>query len=98
MMTEEESGNYKDIIPSSSPVTNTKISKFNGIKVKTNMVIINLSCMKVYLTIFSDNFEPNRVKQYKESTWLETITIAPPQDYQESLRHMYIIALSKKKK
>ena len=46
--------------------------------------------------MWSDDFEPNNVKQHKKSTWIKTVTFAPPKHYQTSSTHTYIIALSSK--
>ena len=65
-------------------------------KVKANIPNTDLFPLIIYINLWSDDFEPNNVKQHKKSTWMKTLTIAPPKDFQTSPRHTYVIALGPK--
>ena len=38
----------------------------------------SVSPLIVYITLWSDDFEPNNVIKHKRKSWLKSITIAPP--------------------
>ena len=48
--------------------------------------------------MWSDDFEPNNIKQHKKSTWIKTITLSPPLGYQTSSKHTFVVALGPKEK
>ena len=66
MLMDKTMNNYKNLIPTSSAMSRSKI------------------------------FEPNHVKQQKKTTWIKTVTIAPPQHCQTSPKHTYVVALGAK--
>ena len=90
--------NYKGIISSSSPMTGTKICKNIRTEVKNNATSTDITPLILNIILWSDDFEPNHVKQHKKSTWIKTVTIAPPVGCQTSTKHTYVIALGPKDK
>ena len=96
MFIDKVSSSYKNMVRHNSTVTNSKICNDIRLKVKSSLSSSNISPLILYLIIWSDDFEPNHVKQFKKSTWIKTITISAPQHCQTSSRHTYVIALSKK--
>ena len=53
----------------------------------------SVSPLIVYVTLWSDDFEPNNVIKHKRKSWLKTITIAPPEYSKVSHHYTYIIAI-----
>ena len=96
MLTEKTSISYKSIISPSSPVIKENIGDILCLKLKNNIRLSTISPLIIYIILWSDDFEPNNVKQHKKSTWIKTVTFAPPKHYQTSSTHTYIIALSSK--
>ena len=96
MFMEKVSKNYKNIVSISSPLTSSVISDMIRSTFKSKIDSSSMSPLILYIVVWSDDFEPNNVKQHKKSTWIKTITIAPPIDCQTSPQHTYIIALSSK--
>lgn len=96
MLAEKTSHDYKNIISASSSMTSSIESDLIRSKVKSNVDISVLSPLILYIIVWSDDFEPNNVKQHKKSTWIKTITIAPPKHCQTSSNHTYIVALGAK--
>ena len=96
MLTKNVSQDYKNILSKNSLISHTKAMNYLREKVKSNIKETSLSPLLLYIILWSDDFEPNNVKQHKKSTWIKTMTIAPPHDCQTSPRHTYIIALGSK--
>ena len=94
----DTSSDYKNIIPSSSLVSKTKISNLIRTQVKSRLQTNGLSPLIIPIVLWSDDFEPNHVKQHKKSTWIKTITVAPPHECQTSTKHTYVICLGPKDK
>ena len=57
----------------------------------------SVSPLIVYVTLWSDDFEPNNVIKHKRKSWLKTITIAPPEHSKVSQNYTYIIAIGSSK-
>ena len=57
----------------------------------------SISPLIVYITLWSDDFEPNNVIKHKRKSWLKTITIAPPEHSKVSHHYNYIIAIGSSK-
>lgn len=53
-------------------------------------------CLISYLTIWSDDVEPNRTKSNRGSIWLLTATIATRVDNSHSMAHTYPLAIARK--
>lgn len=53
-------------------------------------------CLISYLTIWSDDVEPNRTKSNRGSIWLLTVTIATKLENSHSMAHTYPLAIAKK--
>ena len=53
----------------------------------------SVSPLIVYITLWSDDFEPNNVIKHKRKSWLKTITIAPPNHSKVSHHYTYIIGI-----
>ena len=51
----------------------------------------------VYVTLWSDDFEPNNMIKHKRKSWLKTITVAPPEHSKVSQNYTYIIAIGSSK-
>ena len=49
-----------------------------------------------YIIIWSDDFEVNRTRKNRKSTWIMTATICPPKGMTTSLIHTQVIAIGKK--
>ena len=98
MFTKSINSNYKNLVFASSPMTNSAISHIIRTKVKERIRNTDLTPLILYIILWSDDFEPNHVKQHKKSTWLKTVTISPPNDRQTSPRHTYVIAMARKDK
>ena len=96
MLTDMVNKDYKNIISSSSLISNTEISSIIRDQVKRELNSQSLVPLIIPVILWSDDFEPNHVKQHKKSTWIKTITIAPPPDCQTSSKHTYVIALGSK--
>ena len=96
MLTESTCRSYKNIISNSSSIPKEKICDSIRSKVKQNLHESSISPLIIYIILWSDDFEPNNVKQHKKSTWIKTVTFAPPLHCQTSSKHTYIIALSAK--
>ena len=52
--------------------------------------------LTIYITLWSDDFEPNSVKQNKNSIWVLTCTISPPKHRTHTSKNTYIIAMGPK--
>ena len=98
MLIEPISSSYKSIISSSSSITSSMMGNIIRSKVKSNISDSSVTPLIIYCIIWSDDFEPNNVKQHKKSTWIKTITFAPPQQCQTSPKYTYVIALGAKKR
>ena len=96
MLIDSPSNNYKSIITPSSPVLSSIASHKIRAKVSTSLKNSTISPLILYVILWSDDFEPNNVKQNKKSTWIKTITIAPPTGFQTSSKHTYVISLGSK--
>ena len=97
MLTTKTKSNFKQLISSSSIMMNTAISDLIRSEVQNNLPSNSEICPLILSVIlWSDDFEPNNIKQHKKSTWLKTITICPPVGYQTSNNHTFIIALGPK--
>ena len=96
ILTDEISENYHSIVSASSAISKTNKMREIRSKVKSNISLLNVSPIIIYVILWSDDFEPNNVKQHKKSTWIKTLTISPPFDCQTSTRHTYVIALGSK--
>ena len=57
----------------------------------------SVSPLIVYITLWSDDFEPNNVIKHKRKSWLKTITIAPPNHSKVSHNYTYIIGIGSSK-
>ena len=88
--------NYKGLIASSSPVSTSIACHQIRAKVSSKLQNSDVSPLILYVILWSDDFEPNNVKQNKKSTWIKTITIAPPPGFQTSSKHTYVICLGSK--
>lgn len=53
-------------------------------------------CLISYLTIWSDDVEPNRTKSNRGSIWLLTVTIATRLENSHSMAHTYPLAIARK--
>ena len=89
---------YHNLTTSSSLVTHTKISNILRNSVKQTLGSNELTPLIIWIIVWSDDFEPNHVKQHKKSTWIKTVTISPPPNCQTSTKHTYIISLGPKDK
>ena len=96
MFIEKPTKNYKKIISTSSSMTSSNASDIIRSRLRSAVDTSNVSPLILYVIVWSDDFEPNNVKQHKKSTWIKTITIAPPPDCQTSSRYTYIVALGSK--
>ena len=95
MLINKVSNNYLNIISASKGVCIAPISDDIRRSVKANIGPL-LSPLIIYVILWSDDFEPNNVKQHKKSTWIKTVTFAPPYGFQTSPSHTYVIALGAK--
>ena len=59
---------YKNILPMSSLMTTTRISNHLRKEVKNSLNDSDLSPLIIPIILWSDDFEPNHVKQHKKST------------------------------
>ena len=78
-------------------IQNTNIVK----KIKSNVkkrIIDGTEPLILYITFWSDDFEPNQHRKTKGSMWLKTVTICPPSTMTTSPKYTYILSLSKKGK
>ena len=50
----------------------------------------------IYITIWSDDFEPNHTRTNRNSTWVMTVNISPPKSYKTSALCTLPIALGRK--
>ena len=99
MLTEMTDNDYKNIISSYSEMTCTEISTIIRSKVKHDIgATAMITPLIINIILWSDDFEPNHVKQHKKSTWIKTVTIAPPKGCQTSTKHSFVIALGPKEK
>ena len=98
MLINQCDNDYKNLVSSSTPMNSTHISDILRSEVRNNLESSELSPLIIPIILWSDDFEPNHVKQHKKSTWIKTITIAPPQDCQTSSKHTFVIALGPKDK
>ena len=96
MLIKPTSDSYKRIISHSSSIPQENISMIIRSKVKNSLRSSDISPLIIYIILWSDDFEPNNVKQHKKSTWIKTVTFAPPKHCQTSSKHTYVIALSAK--
>ena len=96
MLYEPTCGSYKTMISNSSSIPKQTISDSIRRKVKQTLHQSSISPLIIYIILWSDDFEPNNVKQHKKSTWIKTVTFAPPLHCQTSSKHTYVIALSAK--
>ena len=87
MLIEKSEKNYKNIIPASSAMTSSQASNSIRSRLRSQVDSSNISPLILYLIVWSDDFEPNNVKQHKKSTWIKTITISPPPDCQTSCHY-----------
>ena len=98
MLTKSVSQEYKNIITSSSPMTCSSMSNSIRSQVRIACEPNKISPLIIPIILWSDDFEPNHVKQHKKSTWIKTVTVAPPHDCQTSSKHTFVIALGPKDK
>ena len=98
MLIENTTTDYKDIISLTSPLNNSEISNIIRNNVKSTAQSTNVSPLIIKIIVWSDDFEPNHVKQHKKSTWIKTVTISPPNGNQTSIDYTYVIALGAKEK
>lgn len=99
MLTERIDKNYKQLMSSSSKMSTTNISNLIRMDVKNSLENEHkISPLIITIVLWSDDFEPNNVKQHKKSTWIKTITLSPPLGYQTSPEHTFVIALGPKEK
>ena len=96
MLINKTMNDYKNLIPTSSAISRSKVCHDMRKEVRESMTSNTLSPLIVWIILWSDDFEPNHVKQHKKSTWIKTVTIAPPQHCQTSPKHTYVIALGPK--
>ena len=89
---------YQNIITSSSHLNCALISDHIRKEVKNDLSSSSVSPLIIPITVWSDDFEPNHVKQHKKSTWIKTVTLSPPYDCQVSFKHAYVVALGPKDK
>jgi len=76
---------------------NSKTTRAHEIWDAAALVYPDLSCLVVYLSVWSDDFEPNSsIKSNRQSCWLMSVTISPPEGMQHSLSYTYPIAIGKK--
>ena len=76
---------------------NSKTTRAREIWDAAALVWGDLSCLVIYLSVWSDDFEPNSsIKSNRQSCWMMTITISPPEGMQHSLSYTYPIAIGKK--
>ena len=59
--------------------------------------ISNMVVLPLYITLWSDDFEPSNVKQNKASLWVLTCSISPPSHLLHTSANTYIIAMGPKK-
>ena len=98
MLMHDISSSYKNIISSLSLVTRSKMCEHQRSQIKLSSHSSSINPLIIYCIIWSDDFEPNHVKQFKKSTWIKTITFAPPQNCNTSTQHTYVLALSSKQR
>ena len=96
MLTSQVTQDYKNFLSSNSVLSKTKAMDDIRNRVNEKTKDSTLSPLILYIILWSDDFEPNNVKQHKKSTWIKTMTIAPRHDCETSPRHTYIIALGSK--
>ena len=97
MLVKKTKVNYKQLISASSQLASTKIGNLIRSQVQNNADIpLNISPLIITIVLWSDDFEPNNVKQHRKSTWIKTITLSPPVGYQTSPAHTFVIALGPK--
>jgi hypothetical protein len=92
MLVNKSNKNYKNIISSLSPMTSSNASDNIRSRLTSELDTSRISPLILYIIVWSDDFEPNNIKQHKKSTWIKTITIAPPPDCQTSSRHTYTLS------
>ena len=80
--------------------SNTGIQSTNIAKqIKRNVkkgISDDINPLILYITFWSDDFEPNQHRKTKGSMWIKTVTICPPSNMSTSPKYTYILALSKK--
>ena len=58
--------------------------------------INSLKPMILYIILWSDDFEANNTRKNRNSTWIKTVTICPPKEYNTSTLYTYPIAIGRK--
>ena len=58
--------------------------------------IVNINPIIIYVILWSDDFEANHTRKNRNSTWIKTITICPPQSHLTSPLYTYPIAIGRK--
>ena len=85
MLIDKTEKSYKQLISHSSNMSNTNICNMIRMEVKDSLKNEHkTSLLIITIVLWSDDFEPNNVKQHKKSTWIKTITLSPPFGYQTS--------------
>ena len=96
MLIDTPSTTYKGLIDPSSAISSSIACHQLRAKVSQQLKNVSMSPLIIYGILWSDDFEPNNVKQHKKSTWIKTLTLAPPTGYQTSSSHTYVICLGSK--
>ena len=52
--------------------------------------------LTLYITLWSDDFEPNSTKDNRGSVWVMTMTIATPTNNHHTTYNTYVVAVGKK--
>ena len=52
--------------------------------------------MILYITFWSDDFEATQIKKNRNSIWIKTVTICPPEDQTTSPKYTYLLAMGRK--